>query len=51
MHVAPYFTDIYKDLLSREQPGAKGISRMVFLEYCGLPGIISERFFSVFDQN
>jgi hypothetical protein len=31
-HVAPYFTEIYKDLLSREPVGAKGISRMIFQE-------------------
>jgi hypothetical protein len=30
--VAPYFTEIYKDLLSREPQGAKGISRMIFQE-------------------
>jgi hypothetical protein len=31
-NVAPYFTEIYKDLLSREPVGAKGISRMIFQE-------------------
>lgn len=58
-HVAPYFTEIYKDLLSREPVGAKGISRMIFqevsrsviLQYAGLPGIINERFFAVCDIN
>mmetsp|Transcript_7445 Transcript_7445/g.6711 ORF Transcript_7445/g.6711 Transcript_7445/m.6711 type:complete len:100 (+) Transcript_7445:23-322(+) len=47
----PYFKDIYKDLSERSDKKAKGINRVVFLEYVNLPGIISERFFKIVDEN
>lgn len=55
--VIPYFSDIYLDLKDRsaksapkDQKHLKGISKIVFQQYCDLPGIIADRFFGVMDK-
>ena len=45
----PYFKDIYKDLASRSDSKSKGVNKISFLDYCQLPGVISERFFDILD--
>ena len=57
----PYFKDIYNDLASKSDKSSKGISKIVFsevknsnnnlIQYAGLPGILGERLFKVFDEN
>lgn len=49
--VIPYFKDIYKDLASRSDKKGSGINKVTILDYCGLPGILAERFFSLLDAN
>ena len=47
----PYFKDLFRDLALRSQSsqtGDKKIDKVTFLEYCSLPGIISDRLFSMF---
>ena len=49
--VIPYFKDIYKDLASRSDKKSSGINKVTIIDYCGLPGILAERFFSLLDAN
>ncbi|CDW83301.1 myosin light chain kinase [Stylonychia lemnae] len=47
----PYFKDIYNDLAAKSEKKSKGITKIVFQEYAGLPGILNERFFKILDEN
>ena len=53
----PYLKDLYKDLqlrcISPDATSLKKIDKVTFLEYCGLPGIVGDRFYKQFqpDQN
>lgn len=47
----PYFKDIYKDLASRSDKKSAGINKVTIIDYCQLPGIMAERFFSLLDAN
>ena len=47
----PYFNNIYSDLTQKSDKRSKGINKAVFSEYANLPGILDERFFSIFDEN
>lgn len=49
--VIPYFKDIYRDLASRSDKKSSGINKVTIIDYCGLPGILAERFFSLLDAN
>lgn len=49
--VIPYFKDIYKDLASRSDKKSAGINKVTIIDYCQLPGILAERFFSLLDAN
>ena len=46
-----YLIEIWKDLAVRSSNGGKGITKLTFINYYDLPGIISDRLFSVFDRN
>ena len=46
-----YLIEIWKDLAVRSSTGGKGITKLTFINYYDLPGIISDRLFSVFDKN
>ena len=46
-----YLTEIWKDLARRSNEKWKGINKITFSKYYGLPGIINERLFAVFDLN
>jgi Ca2+-binding EF-hand superfamily protein len=50
-YVIPYFKDIYKDLVSRSDKKSAGINKVTIIDYCNLPGILAERFFSLLDAN
>lgn len=47
----PYFKDIYKDLQERSDNKSKGINKISIINYCQLPGLISERLFFVMDKD
>ena len=55
--VRPYFGGIFQDIaMRRHSPKGKEedgdfIDKVAFFEYSNLPGIINDRFFSVFDKN
>jgi Ca2+-binding EF-hand superfamily protein len=49
--VIPYFKDIFKDLASRSDKKSAGINKVTIIDYCQLPGILAERFFSLLDAN
>jgi Ca2+-binding EF-hand superfamily protein len=49
--VIPYFKDIYKDLASRSDKKGSGINKVTIIDYCNLPGILADRFFSLLDAN
>jgi len=49
--VIPYFRDIYRDLSSRSDNKSAGINKVTIIDYCQLPGILAERFFSLLDTN
>lgn len=49
--VIPYFKDIYRDLASRSDKKSSGINKVTIIDYCGLPGILAERFFALLDAN
>lgn len=49
--VIPYFKDIYRDLASRSDKKSAGINKVTIIDYCQLPGILAERFFSLLDDN
>lgn len=49
--VVPYFKDIYRDLASRSDKKSAGINKVTIIDYCQLPGILAERFFSLLDDN
>lgn len=49
--VLPYFKDIYKDLASRSENPTKGIEKFTLLQYCELPGVYGDRFFSILDTD
>lgn len=46
-----YLKEIWKDLARRSNERSKGISKLTFSKYYGLPGIINDRLFEVFDKN
>lgn len=46
-----YLTEIWKDLARRSNEKWKGINKITFSKYYGLPGIINDRLFAVFDLN
>ena len=48
-----YLREVYKDLADRQEQSkrAKGISKIIFLDYLKLPMFISEKVFGVFDEN
>ena len=45
----PYFRDIFKELCERSDSADREetISKLTFVEYCKLPGILQDRFFYV----
>ena len=51
---AQYLKQVWKDLIGRSgdtNEASKGIDKVTFQKYYELPGLISERLFSVFDNN
>lgn len=46
-----YLAEIWRDLAKRSDDKKKGINKITFSKYYELPGLISERLFSVFDAN
>ena len=46
-----YLRQVWKDLSGREEDKDKGLSKIMFSKYYELPGIISERLFSVLNTN
>ena len=46
-----YLIEIWRDLARRSSDQSKGIEKLTFSKYYELPGIISDRLFSVFDKN
>ncbi len=53
--LTPYLRDVYRDLSLRSlAPAAikdKKVDKVTFIQYCNLPGIISERLLKIFDVN
>ena len=49
LHLRPYFQGVFSDLSLRSTTSLikTSIDRVTFIEYCNLPGILSERFFNV----
>jgi len=49
LHLRPYFEGVFSDLSLRSttSPKKTSIDRVTFVEYCSLPGILSERFCNV----
>ena len=46
-----YLSVIWSDLANRSKEPQKGIEKLTFINYYELPGIISDRLFSVLDRN
>ena len=46
-----YLKQVWKDLIGRSGDTPKGIDKVTFQKYYELPGLISERLFSVFDAD
>ena len=46
-----YLKQVWKDLSSRTKGEKEGIDKITFQKYYELPGLISERLFSVFDTS
>ncbi|MCQ2815657.1 MAG: protein kinase [archaeon] len=46
-----YLIEIWRDLAHRSSDQAKGLEKLIFSYYYELPGIISDRLFSVLDKN
>ena len=46
-----YLKDIWSDLSKRSEESSKGITKITFIKYYELPGIISDRLFDVFDKD
>ena len=46
-----YLSAIWRDLSRRSKEPEKGIEKLTFIEYYELPGIISDRLFSVLDRD
>ncbi len=46
-----YLKQVWKDLLGRSDNKEKGVNKITFAKYYELPGIISDRLFSVFNTN
>jgi Ca2+-binding EF-hand superfamily protein len=46
-----YVKSVWKDLVQRSDKIEKGVNKLTFIQYYHLPGIISERVFSVFDAD
>ena len=46
-----YLKQVWKDLSGRTQENKEGIDKITFQKYYELPGLISERLFSVFDSS
>ena len=46
-----YLRQVWKDLSGREEDKDKGLNKIMFSKYYELPGIISERLFSVLNSN
>ncbi len=53
--LTPYLRDVYRDLSLRSlAPAAvkeKKVDKVTFVQYCNVPGIISERLLKLFDVN
>ncbi len=53
--LTPYLRDVYRDLslrsLSSTAQKDKKVDKVTFVQYCNLPGIISERLLKIFDTN
>jgi len=48
LHLRPFFQTIFSDLSLRSTlSSTKSIDQATFVEYCNLPGILSERFFKL----
>ena len=48
LHLRPFFQAVFSDLSLRSTKSpTKSIDRVTFVEYCNLPGILSERFCNV----
>ncbi len=51
--LTPYLRDVYKDLslrsLSPQAIKEKKVDKVTFIQYCALPGIISERLLKIVD--
>ena len=45
-----YLKQVWTDLSKRSEKGKEGVDRINFEKYYELPGLISERLFSVFDS-
>jgi hypothetical protein len=60
-YLVPYLSDLYKDLALRsfistssaaaQASAIKKVDKVTFIQYCNLPGIISERLLKIFDTN
>jgi hypothetical protein len=55
--ITPYFKDLFKDLSLRSmqkaialnsEPIEKTLTKATFFEYCQLPGLVCDRFYSLF---
>ena len=46
-----YLKQVWKDLSGRNKDENEGIDKITFQKYYELPGLISERLFSVFDSS
>ena len=46
-----YLKSVWRDLIGRSNQKAKGMDNMTFSKYYELPGMITERLFSVFDSS
>ena len=46
-----YLKQVWKDLSGRKKGDKEGIDKITFQKYYELPGLISERLFSVFDSS
>ena len=53
--LTPYLRDLFRDLSLRSHQldavQQKKLDKVVFIEYCNLPGIINDRLFQMFDTN
>jgi len=47
----PYLREIFKDLYAKDIYETPGLNKLIFKEYCSLPGLIEDRFQAVLDKN